>query len=163
MTRPNDPIIDALRAQALECDPQPPAHLNRRIRSALAAVEMPGGGSSRGHGAARWPVAATIVVGAVLAAAMIVQHLRPWSRELVKIPPGQQPSNAVAATTPHPLIASSANPLVLTQRWIEAPIRTEMDGLLTDLSRTRDTVVRVLPAASKRARPTTVKGTSRGA
>src|SRR4051794_35571196 len=109
MNHPNDPIIEALGSQARAYEPELPADLNRGIRSALAAVASPEE-APRYYGA-KWPIAATVVTGALLAAAMVFQHAHPGAREIVKIPPGQQPRN-VATATPHTMIASSANPLV---------------------------------------------------
>jgi hypothetical protein len=152
-------IGDELRAQARAFDPAPPGDLNRRIRSGLAAVEVPAN-----RGVAEWfrrPVVAMVVVGAMLAGAVIYMQTRP-ARELARtMPPSSRttvahPGGGTSATF------GSANLVALTERWVEQPLQGEVDNLLADLERTRGTVARVLPAAVKRARATTVKVGTQG-
>lgn len=158
MNESDRPIIDELVSQARGFDPEPPAHFNRRIRSAVAAVEWPLAG-----GAARWfrrPVVAAVLAGVLLAAGLIYRQGRP-ARDVARgtgtttTPTREVVVNRGAGSTSF----GSANLVALAERWVDQPLQGEVDNLLNDLARTKDTVARVLPAATKRARPTTVKGT----
>jgi hypothetical protein len=158
MNPSHQPIIDKLRSQAQAYQPTPPPHLNRRIREGLAAVEAPVRRVRAPWFA--WQLAATVFAGALLAAALIYQQTRP-TPQTVTIRP-DKPGTHVKLPGKETAGFSTANLVALTHRWVDQPLQGEMENLLSDLSRTKDTVARVLPA-TKRAKPTTAAGTSQGA
>jgi hypothetical protein len=49
-------------------------------------------------------------------------------------------------------VAIVADPVTLARRYIDQPLEGEVDRLIAGLAQARDTVVRVLPAATKRER-----------
>ena len=155
MNHPNQPLIDQLRHDAQAFDPAPPAHLHRRIQSALAAVPDPASASR--FTPIGWRLAAMFAIALLGAAAVIYQQSRPKAPQVARMPTSQYPQPTPTLAIVHP------NPLWITQRWVEEPFQTEMTNLLTDLSRTTDTVSRVLPAPAKRAKPAAGTGAPVGA
>jgi hypothetical protein len=55
--------------------------------------------------------------------------------------------------TPNTSLAA-ANPLVLTERFLESPMQAELDNLVSDLNRTTRTISTILPSP-KKAKPAT--------
>jgi hypothetical protein len=53
---------------------------------------------------------------------------------------------------PDTSVAIVADPVTLARRYIDQPLEGEVDRLIAGLAQARDTVVRVLPAATKRER-----------
>lgn len=152
MTPRNHPITDQLRSEAQSYDPAPPAHLNRRIRSALAALPDHGE-TSRAALLLRFQrpiIAATVLASALLLATLVYRRTEPT-------PKIAQTPTSKSSITSTPTFAS-ARLDALTYRWVEQPLEGEVTNLLTDLTRTKETVARVLPAAAKRAKPATTTG-----
>jgi hypothetical protein len=64
------------------------------------------------------------------------------------------PDQVVIQPHPAPNVLA-ANPLALAHRWIDQPLEGELQNLMTDLSRTGNTVTRILPSPTRRPKPTT--------
>jgi hypothetical protein len=159
MTDPRQPIIDRLKSQAQAYDPAPPGHLNRRIRTSLAAADAPS--QVPLVSLLRWPLTAALLAGVLLAGAAIYRQSR-RSPDVAKGKPRNPPATVVHRAAPSPTFASAGLP-ALTQRWIDQPLQGEVESLLSDLTRTRQTVERVLPAAARRTKPATKAAAPQGA
>jgi hypothetical protein len=148
MTR-DDRLTNALRAQARAFQPEPPAGVRRRVRSALAEVDTAPGASP-----GPWAGWSIILTGLTAAAAVVVIVIavshRPASRDIAQRP---------VPDRPHPVLPSAsvavADPVSLAHRFLDQPLETEVEHVLAGLSQTRDTVTRILPAPVRRARPAT--------
>lgn len=122
-------LIEQLQSRAGSFDPAPPAGLERKVAEALAAArrDVPSGWSRH------------IVWGVVTTAAAIVLAVllaRPDAPE-----PGARPEQTVQMPS-----ADMPNPMALAQKWVDDPMEAELRALMQDLSRTTDTVTRILPA-----------------
>ena len=136
----SDPLINQLRDQAQQYNPQPSAGLRRRLLSSLAEAPSP---QERPAGHWGWLIAGTICA-AVVAVAIVMLRDTSLVQPIVKVPHTQQP---VVQTRPTAtLFASAADPVTLAQRWVEAPFEKEMTTLRNHLNSATDTVTGVLPA-----------------
>lgn len=126
-------LIASLQSQARVYDPDPPVHLQRRVLDVLAQVR-------RAERAPRMPF---LRVGwAVLATAAAVALAVVFWRPAVPSPAPHRDS-IVKKTTPAP---SVPNPIALAHQFLDDPMEGELRALMQDLSRTTDTVTRILPA-----------------
>lgn len=128
-----DRLIASLQSQARGYDPEPPVHLQRRVLDALAQVR-------RAEMAPRMPFLRVgwAVLATAAAVALAVLLWRPAGPA-----PAPHRDNIVKKTTPAP---SVPNPIALAHQFLDDPMEGELRALMQDLSRTTDTVTRILPA-----------------
>jgi hypothetical protein len=142
-----DPLTTRLRDEARAFAPQPPAGVRRRIMSALAAAD-----ATPAAPRTMWRISAISAAGLAIVAVVVAVTVRqrPAPPQVVR---GPLPTHAQPVLPP-PTFAF-ADPVSLAHRYLDAPIENEVENVLVGLSRARDTVVRVLPAPSKRPGPAT--------
>ena len=149
-----DPLSLQLTEEAKRFDPQPPPGVRRRVLAAIAALpETPASRFPRAT-FARWSLGAVAVVTVAIVAVVFVVTLslrhRPSTPVIVQAPQTRQ----WVLDLPSPgALSSSANPILLAQRWVQDPLEDEMHHLLTGLTQAGHTVTQVLPAAVKRTPP----------
>jgi hypothetical protein len=142
-------LLDRLRDDAQTYRPDLPPGLHRRVQGALAAAPAPG---ARQTPLSRWLLTAT-TLAAIVALVTVLYRQSPPSTPITTNQPRHQPAPALRVKPPVAL--AQANPLSLTQHYIEAPLQTELQNLLTDLTHARQTITSALPSAAKRLKPTT--------
>lgn len=123
-------LIEKLQLQARAYDPQPPAGLERKISEALV--------TARRESPTRWsiPRFAWGALATAAAVALAIFLTRPHEQT-----PAPKPEQLVKMPSPN-----MPNPITLAHQLVDSPMETELRALMQDLSRTTDTVTRVLPA-----------------
>jgi hypothetical protein len=143
----NDPLINQLRDQAKQFDPQPPATLRRRLLSALAQAPAP----AHAHRSPRlgWTIA-TIAAAVLIGLAFWELRPQPPVTPIAQTPQSRPLSTqSLAASLTYP----TGNPLALAQRWVEQPLQDQVNTLIDHLTSARDTLQSPFPSPIKRPRP----------
>lgn len=144
------PLADRLRDEAQQYDPEPPPALHRAIMSALANTPAP---AAQRRYTFDWKLltgglAAVIALGIVLTRHHTAPQANPSPIEIVSTSP----------KTADPFRA--AHPIALAERWVGEPFETELQQLVSDLSRPGAAALRVLPATVKRSGKSATQQTS---
>ncbi|HEY7117084.1 MAG TPA: hypothetical protein VH475_10880 [Tepidisphaeraceae bacterium] len=153
---PNDQLTSRLRAQADAFRPELPAALHRQIASALAAARQDDPARPTSW---LWSFTAVATLAVVIFAATLIVRSHTHHTPIAQYPGRDR--NPALVVTRNADLASAANPLRLGH-YLERPLESEVENLLTDLSRTRQTLTRVLPATPA-AKPQKVGGSPAGA
>jgi hypothetical protein len=143
----NDPLINQLREQAKDFDPQPPPGLRRQLLSALPQAPAPA--RSRRGARLGWTIA---TVAAAVLIALAFWELRPQPRvSPIAQTPQSRPlaTQSLAASLTYP----TGNPIALAQRWVEQPLQDQVNTLIDHLTSARDTLQSPFPSPIKRPRP----------
>ena len=146
----DDPLFDQLREQAQAFDPDPPPGMRRHV---LAAVESLAASRARApHGPVYWLArGGAVAVVIVLTTIVIVHHYARTDGPVVV----QRPAPRGSAVELTRAVAKATDPSALAERFVDQPLEGELQNLMTDLGRAKDTITRALPMSIKRQRPAT--------
>ena len=144
----NDPLLQQLHEQARAFNPDPPPGARRHVLSALESLSASRTRARRGplYWVARGAAVAAIIA---LAAILIVHQYSTPRAPIAKHSPSPRAGQITVA------VVKATDPSALAERFVDQPLEGELQNLMTDLGRAKDTITRALPLSVKRQRPAT--------
>jgi hypothetical protein len=145
----NDPLLQQLQDQAQAFNPDPPPGARRHVLSALESLSASRTRPRRGplYWVARGAAVAAIIA---LAAILIVHQYSTPRAPIVKHSPSPRPAGQITVA-----VVKATDPSALAERFVDQPLEGELQNLMIDLGRAKDSITRALPIGMKRHRPAT--------